>query len=88
MRRATKAKDTIGPLFTDDGLSTENDVQCAELLNNYFGSVFGEMEPEFIPQQNPSIPLDGHDSVYFGPEDVVKMIKKLKKTARARVQTV
>jgi hypothetical protein len=78
MRQATKAKDTIGPLSTDDGLSTENDIQCAELLNNYFGSVFGESEPEFIPQQNPSIPVDGLEAIYFGPGDVVKMINKLK----------
>jgi hypothetical protein len=80
MKKATKAKDTIGPLTRLDGSHTSTDQECAELINNYFTSVFNKPEQQ-IPGQAPNNVGPSGDLlevVYFSPEEVKKIISKLK----------
>jgi hypothetical protein len=80
MKKATKAKDTIGPLTRPDGSHTSTDQECAELINNYFTSVFNKPEQQ-IPGQAPSNVGPSGDLlevVYFSPDKVKKIISKLK----------
>jgi hypothetical protein len=80
MKKATKAKDMIGPLTKLDGSHTSTDQECAELINNYFTSVFNKPEQQ-IPGQAPNNVVPSGDLlevVYFSPDEVKKIISKLK----------
>jgi ribonuclease P/MRP protein subunit RPP40 len=84
MKTATKAKESIGPLQKEDGSYTNSDKGCAELLNSYFGSVFNKAVDGATNQDT-----DGSESlgwapltnVYFYPEEIHKIISKLKSSS-------
>ena len=50
VRSKQKRKDTVGPLKNMQDEVISNDVEIAELLNNYFGSVFTKEDLENIPE--------------------------------------
>ena len=49
----TKNKETIPNLLKTDGSFTENDLGKAELLNDYFSSVFTAEDADNIPSNEP-----------------------------------
>ena len=51
----SKTKDRIGPLRQDNNLMTEPKQQ-ADLLNNYFSSVFTNERLDYIPEPNNRTP--------------------------------
>ena len=70
-----KIKDRIGPLKSTNGEVTENDTEQANILNDYFQTVFTDkIEPE---QRRPATAED-LSLVYFSPEEVAQTIKTLK----------
>ena len=73
-------KNSIGPLRDPEGKLVSVDLKKAELLNNYFTSVFTIEDTSQIPE--PIIKYEGPqllDKITFTVEDVKKKIKKLNK---------
>ena len=55
VKSKTKPKENISSLLKDDGKLTENDKEKAEVLNNYFSSVFTKEDKENMPIFKPNI---------------------------------
>ena len=70
---------SIGPLKVN-GKKIEDDKEMAEVLNNFFGSVFTEEDLSEIPTQEKLKPdLPSLDDFLFSENDVKNKLKKLKK---------
>jgi hypothetical protein len=81
MGKRTKSHNSIGPLKDENGDLKKSDQDKAELLNNYFKSVFTHENPggvlaQDIPQRTNKI----IDTIYFDPTEIELCIKKLNKT--------
>ena len=80
MASTKKTKDSVGPLTKEDGSLTETNTEVANVLNDYFSTVFN---PKTVPPctRDPE-PGDLHQ-IYFDPEVIAKTIKKLKNKSSA-----
>ncbi len=80
MRSKTKTKSVINKLESGEGELTKNDQETANVLNNYFASVFTKENTENIPQikSKETIPAISH--IEITNEKIIKAIDKLKES--------
>ena len=78
-----KSKSRLGDLQDKDGKLTNDDSEKAELLNDYFTSVFTRENLENIPNLSSRINNPPPVEVNFTPEIVEKKLNKLKTTKSA-----
>lgn len=75
VNQKTKVKSTIGDLHSD-GKTATTDTEKAEVLNDFFSSVFTEEDKTDIPGFSPEMGSSLKD-VKIGEEDVIKRLKGL-----------
>ena len=80
VRSKTEAKEKVGPL-KENGVTITDDKKSAELLNQYFASVFTIEETSYIP--NPPVIYDGPENhtllhIEITSDMVLKKLQKLK----------
>ena len=78
-----KSKSRLGDIQTKEGSLTSDDNEKAELLNDYFTSVFTKENLDNIPTLAPKIDNPPHVIVHFTPEIVEKKLNRLKTTKSA-----
>ena len=72
----TKPKETISKLKKDDGSFTENDQEKANVLNNFFGSVFTKVETDDMPEVKSKCNTE-IDSVTITEKQMMKELESL-----------
>ncbi len=80
-RSKTRSKDKVGPLTDENGDSITNDSKTADVLNEYFSSVFTQDILENLP--NPKQIFTGEDgdildNVNLSPDEILKKLTVLK----------
>ena len=81
VRSKQKVRDKVGPLKNNSGNIISDGFQMAEVLNEYFSSVFTTEDTSSLPV--PSTKFEGSKSEHLGPifvtpEIIKKKIKKMK----------
>ena len=71
-----KSRPCIGPLKRQDNSYTESDQECADVLADFFESVYGE-EPDESPRV-PFVTSASISDVVFGERDIAFAIRKMK----------
>ena len=77
VKNQTKSREGLSPLITDNGETTETDSEKAEVLNNFFSSVFTREDFTNMPDPEPRYiqkPLMGADILV---SEVNKALKKM-----------
>ena len=77
VRSKTKVKSGISDLIKDDGEKTQTDEEKADVLNNFFASVFTQEDISHIPDPEPRFDGEPLKDVKFDKEEVLKKLKNL-----------
>ena len=85
VRSKQKVRDQVGPLENNSGNVISDGFQMAEVLNEYFSSVFTTEDISSLPI--PVTKFEGDKSEHLGqlivtPEIITKKIKKMKDTTK------
>ena len=78
MKSKSSNKESIGPLKKLDGSETKNDIEVAETLNDFFGTVFTEEDLDNMPVLDTILADVPMTEVIFSTEKVMKKIDNLK----------
>jgi len=82
IKKKTKSRVTVGPLKNGEGRTVAEDSEMAEVLNEFFSSVFtretGDTPPVTEPKEAPEMP-----GIRITEWEVKKIIRKLRKEAAA-----
>ena len=80
VRSKTKVKTGISDLDKEDGTRTKNDEEKANVLNDFFASVFTREDLSHVPE--PELKFDGQplETIEITEEEVLKHLKKLNPT--------
>ncbi len=77
IRSKTKSRSGVGPLKANGNIASE-DKEMAEILNNYFGGVFQQVDPAQQPPLPPRKPGTRCKLPRFLPSKIKKIIRGLK----------
>ena len=77
VRSKIRTKSNIGQLELPDGSSTNDNQKKAEILNNYFASVFAEEEPEALPDFEERHFAEPLTNIEINETKIIKTIDKL-----------
>ena len=78
LKSKSSNKESIGPLKKLDGSETKNDIEVAETLNDFFGTVFTEEDLDNMPVLDTILADVPMTEVIFSTEKVMKKIDNLK----------
>ena len=77
-RKKRVLSSNIGPLIMENGQHTEDDSEMADILNEYFASVFTSEDNTAMPPSLPPQDESFIDSFVFTENDILRTINKLK----------
>jgi len=81
IREQTKTRSGIGDLKTPDGRTVTDDKEKAEVLNNFFSSVFTVEGDSQIPDFDDKVdPEDNINIMHITPDQVLKLLKSVETT--------
>jgi len=78
VRSQTKTKEALSPLDKGNGELTQNDMEKAQVLNQFFSSVFTREDINTITDLAPREYTNQLDNIQIGTQDVEKLLIKLK----------
>lgn len=83
VKSKTKNKTTVGPLVTQDKKIITDNKEMAEMLNQFFSSVFTKEDLNNVPDAEAEIVTRAMPPVQVSEQDVAKKIRELRRDAAA-----
>ncbi len=83
VKSKTKSKTTVGPLVTQDKKIITDNKEMAEMLNQFFSSVFTKEDLNNVPDAEAEIVTRAMPPVQVSEQDVAKKIRELRRDAAA-----